>query len=158
MLLFSLIISEFRIKYIYMFVPIIRLFDYLVYYYRYQIKWSGLTGLRISLIGVVCCLTLPKIGLSSFLYLWFNQMKTNLSINQPSQWNSLSVNLLTYTCTCQYVCQCVCLSVWLFMAALRSRCGHYIFVLFFLSSFFIPRLISAVADWMSTILRHMMWS
>jgi len=30
------------------------------------------------------------------------------------------------------------------------------FVLFF-SSFF-PRLTSAVAEWMSTILRHMMWS
>ena len=30
----------------------------------------------------------------------------------------------------------------LIMAALRSICGHYIFVLF-LSSFFIPRLISA---------------
>jgi len=40
------------------------------------------------------------------------------------------------------------------MAALRSRCGHYIFALWFLSFylFFIPRLISAVADWMSTIL------
>jgi len=44
------------------------------------------------------------------------------------------------------------------MATLRSTCGHYIFVLFlFLSSFF-PRLISAVADCMSTILRHMLWS
>jgi len=43
------------------------------------------------------------------------------------------------------------------MAALRSRCRHYIFALWFLSIFFIPRLISAVADWMSTILRHMMW-
>jgi len=42
------------------------------------------------------------------------------------------------------------------MAALRSRCGHYIFALWFLS-FFLPRLISAVADWMSTIIRHMMW-
>jgi len=28
---------------------------------------------------------------------------------------------------------------------------------FFLSSFFIPRLISAAADWMSTILLHMPW-
>jgi len=44
----------------------------------------------------------------------------------------------------------------LFMPALRSRCGHYIFALWFLSSFFL-RLISAVADWMSTILPHMMW-
>jgi len=44
------------------------------------------------------------------------------------------------------------------MAALRSRCGHYIFVLWFLllSSFF-PRLISAVTDWMSTVLPHMVW-
>ena len=48
------------------------------------------------------------------------------------------------------------------MAALRSRCGHYIFALWFLScifylSFYIPRLISAAADWMSTILLHMVW-
>ena len=44
-----------------------------------------------------------------------------------------------------------------------SRCGHYIFLpyvvyFFFLSSFFFPRLISAVGDWMSTILPHMVWS
>jgi len=44
------------------------------------------------------------------------------------------------------------------MAALRSRCGHYIFVLWFLLlSSFSPRLISAAADWMSTILSHMVW-
>jgi len=46
------------------------------------------------------------------------------------------------------------------MAALRSRCGDYILPFgFFLSSifFFIPRLISAAADWMSTILPHMLW-
>ena len=46
------------------------------------------------------------------------------------------------------------------MAALiRSRCGHYIFVLWFLlfSAVFFRRLFSAVADWMSTILPHMMW-
>jgi len=44
-------------------------------------------------------------------------------------------------------------------AALRSRCVHYIFALWFLlsSSIFFPRLISAVADWMSTILPHMVW-
>jgi len=44
----------------------------------------------------------------------------------------------------------------IFMAALRSRCGHYVFAVWFLSSsIFFPRLISAVADWMSTILAHM---
>ena len=49
------------------------------------------------------------------------------------------------------------------MAALCNRAGHYIFALWFilsslflLSSFF-PRLISAVADWMSAILPHMVW-
>ena len=35
----------------------------------------------------------------------------------------------------------------LIMAALHSRCGHYIFILWFLLSFF-PRLTSAVGDWM----------
>jgi len=48
--------------------------------------------------------------------------------------------------------------VFLVMAALHSRCGHYIFAVWFLllSSFF-PRLISAVGDCMSTILPHMVW-
>jgi len=42
------------------------------------------------------------------------------------------------------------------LLTLCSRCGYYIFVLFaLLSSSFFPRLISAVADWMSTILLHM---
>jgi len=43
------------------------------------------------------------------------------------------------------------------MAALWNRTGHYIFALWFLSSIFFPRLISAVADWMSTILSLMVW-
>jgi len=46
----------------------------------------------------------------------------------------------------------------IFMAAVRSRCGHYIFILWFLLSSFFPRLISAVADWMSTTHPHMLWS
>ena len=51
----------------------------------------------------------------------------------------------------------------LIMAALCNRADHYIFALWFLSSssiflsFFIPRLISAATDWMSTILLHMAW-
>jgi len=47
-------------------------------------------------------------------------------------------------------------SDWLFMAALCNKVDHYIFALWFLSSifylFFFPRLISAAADWISTIL------
>jgi len=44
------------------------------------------------------------------------------------------------------------------MVALWNRADHYIFALLFLllSSFF-PRLISAVADWMSAILPHTVW-
>jgi len=45
-----------------------------------------------------------------------------------------------------------------FMVALWNRAGHYIFALWLLLlSFFIPRLISAVAHWMSAILPHMVW-
>jgi len=64
------------------------------------------------------------------------------------------------------------------MAALRSRCGHYILSCFLWSPYgigqaiiflpcsfclssifflFFPRLISAVADWMSAILAYMVW-
>ena len=44
------------------------------------------------------------------------------------------------------------------MAAQQGRLLYFAPVAsFFLSSFFIPRLFSAVADWMSTILPHMMW-
>jgi len=46
----------------------------------------------------------------------------------------------------------------LLMVALWNRADRYIFALWFhllFSSF--PRLISAVADWMSVILPHMVW-
>ena len=50
----------------------------------------------------------------------------------------------------------ICIHV--IMAALCNRAGHYIFALWFLlSSFFFSRLISAVGDWMCTILLHMVW-
>jgi len=42
------------------------------------------------------------------------------------------------------------------MVALCNRADHYIFALWFLLSF-LPRLISAAVDWMSTILCHMVW-
>jgi len=45
------------------------------------------------------------------------------------------------------------------MAAVHSRCGHYIFVLWFLFFFllFFHRWVSVITDWMSTILPHVMW-
>jgi len=53
-------------------------------------------------------------------------------------------------------------STYLFMATPCNRAGHIYFhhvvcFSFFLLLFFFPRLISAVADWMSTILAHMVW-
>ena len=52
--------------------------------------------------------------------------------------------------------------LWLLvMVALLNRADHYIFMLWFVllssSFFFFPRLISAVGDWMFTILWHMVW-
>jgi len=49
-----------------------------------------------------------------------------------------------------------CFRKLVFMVALWNRADHYIFALWFLSIFlfFFPRLISAAADWMSTILHH----
>ena len=46
-----------------------------------------------------------------------------------------------------------------FMVALCNRADHKIFMLFLSSSSFLffPRLISAVGDWMFTILWHMVW-
>jgi len=46
-----------------------------------------------------------------------------------------------------------------YVVALWNRADHYIFALWFLSSIylFLPRLISAAADWMSTVLPHMVW-
>ena len=64
------------------------------------------------------------------------------------------VAFLHYAVSCAKLTELIKL---LFMDALCSRCGHYILVLF-LSSFFVPSLISVVADWMSTILLHMVWS
>ena len=49
---------------------------------------------------------------------------------------------------------------WFIMALLCDRAGHYIFALWFLSFFIFlsfPRLISATADWMFTVLRHLVW-
>ena len=43
------------------------------------------------------------------------------------------------------------------MVALCNRADHNIFMLFLLLLLFFPRLISAVGDWMFTILWHMVW-
>ena len=65
----------------------------------------------------------------------------------------------------KYIIACNLVEVWLrfllVMVALCNRADHYIFAVWFLSSIFylsfFPRLISAAAGWMSTILLHMAW-
>ena len=53
---------------------------------------------------------------------------------------------------------CVMLALlMLFMAALCNRAGHVYFHPVVCCSSFFSRLISAIADWMSTILPHMVW-
>jgi len=47
--------------------------------------------------------------------------------------------------------------MYIIMVALCNRADHYIFMLFLSSSFFFPHLISAVGDWIFTILWHMVW-
>jgi len=43
------------------------------------------------------------------------------------------------------------------LVALCNRADNYIFMLFLLLLLFFPRLISAVGDWMFTILWYMVW-
>jgi len=47
--------------------------------------------------------------------------------------------------------------VLLLWSAPWNRADHYIFILWFLLLSFFPHLISAVTDWMSAILPHMVW-
>ena len=58
-----------------------------------------------------------------------------------------------------FLCSIAVKEVLVIMAALRSRFVHYIFSLWFLlsSSSFFPHLISAVGDWMSTMLPYLVW-
>jgi len=47
----------------------------------------------------------------------------------------------------------------LIMVDLWNRADHHIFALWFLLlSFFFPHLISAITEWMSAILLHMVWT
>ena len=75
-------------------------------------------------------------------YTWHYQLHYNSNLWSP------------YVIRRPYILSCC---FFFFMVALCNRDTIYIFMLFLLLLFF-PRLISAAADWMSTILRHMVWS
>jgi len=89
-------------------------------------------------------------------------MHQSFTRHTPSGFSITSLCLLTVTARSElrkvlFLAPSVCG----FMAALCNRADHYIFVLWFPSFFFFlssfPRLISAVADCMSTILLHRVW-
>jgi len=61
--------------------------------------------------------------------------------------DNMTIDMMTLLTVNQSLCGHI------IMTALHSRCRHYILQLWFLSFF---RLFSAVRDWMSTILAHMM--
>ena len=67
----------------------------------------------------------------------------------------MNVGLLSISATDvadHYILQLWFLLPFCFMAALHSRCGYSMLLLWFLLSSFFPRFFSAVPDWMSTIL------
>jgi len=73
-------------------------------------------------------------------------------------------SLFTYTAVQHLITAAVARSARdrLVMVALWNRADHYIFILwfllfFFFFLFFFPRIISAVADWMSAILPYIVW-
>jgi len=79
-------------------------------------------------------------------------------------WYPLVANLAVWRLCVREIIDIVDIKPWItfvevIMAALCNRAGHYIFALWFLLLFFFfsPRLISAVTDWMSVILPHMVW-
>ena len=59
-----------------------------------------------------------------------------------------------FQCRKCYATQLYCMILVDWLWPLRNRAGHYILACGF---FFFPRPISAVADWMSTIILHMVW-
>jgi len=84
---------------------------------------------------------------------------TQLLMNSYSLLNYI-VLLCTVIDAIYYLHLCSCIALLLLVtAAVRRRCGHYIFcpVVSSSSPSSFPRLISAVGDWMSTIVPHMVW-
>jgi len=108
-------------------------------------KFLGLGLELLALAFVLNCLALEEITRQGQPPYYINNTILNYC-EHAFEFKHLSCQVRSY----RYLCHLV-------KAALHSRCGQYIFVLWFLLSSSFPRLISAVADWMSTILPHMVW-
>jgi len=98
--------------------------------------WSWKKGRKTVVVVVV---TVTKFGEWAF------------SFADSTTWNSLPCDIRHITDTAVLWSPYVIGRPYIFLC-----CGLFFFLLS--SFFFFPRLISAAADWMSTILRHMVWS
>ena len=90
-------------------------------------------------------------------------MQLNIAIGQPQPQSGCALHMHIECGHCEGLFRPTFYTLQMYPVCLWSPYGigrpYYIFILFLLSSsFFFPRLISAVGDWMSTILRHMVWS
>jgi len=106
------------------------------------------------------CVTVyvPEDTHTSYLIILVTYINASLSLVLFVRLYSLFVHV-NYSDVCMLYCFCLQFSVYelFIMVALCNRADHYILPCgFYLLSFF-PRLISAVGDWMSTILPHMVW-
>ena len=107
---------------------------------------------------------------SSYSDLWYHCLYCGILFSTISElkryvcthwWKSANIQTLQVVLHCLANTGNICL----FMVALCNRADHiyfhpvsFFFFFFFFFLLFFPRLISAVGDWMSTILRHMVWS
>ena len=92
----------------------------------------------------------------SVVLVWIRSCRQRLVASSlSSYWTSTATGLTLYQP------RWVLFSFVFFMAALCNRAGyiyfHPVVCSFFLLLFCFPRLISTIADWMSTILAHMVW-
>jgi len=115
--------------------------------------WTRVSFLTAHGHGYVPSLTLEDFSLI-FAFCWSRKWSTSLVVFV------LIVERWTNWCLSQFCIEII----WYGRPAMHSIRWHYVFVLWFLSSFFFflllsfsPGLISAVGDWMSTVLPHMMW-
>ena len=82
------------------------------------------------------------------------------AVNSANVCKLVFIPAVVVSSTCfnfQSVCQIDWPHYVLVMVVLCNRADHYIFALWFVYSSFFPHLISAAAEWMFTILPHMVW-
>ena len=134
--------------------------------YRWKLQRWGLeseshtwVATRVAILGITTCLRVACIDLILDVKIDLKELQLNLGLEA---WRLANCEMRKCLLWPPYVIGgplyfCPVVS---FMVALCNRADHIYFhpVSSFFFLLFFPRLISAVGDWMSTILRHMVWS